>query len=199
MKEVKEVNGKSYTIENGIVKIAGKELSVYRPAIMPADEAPTPIYNQVKDSLPKNYTYVRSCGAFMPREIAEIAADQMDQIIADGKAKKEKNIPGLDILQDAICAVNKYHNDFEKMMNDEFNDGVNPPKNPNTDLNALRAQYPVAAAYLKAESWSRARHDVKSNAGSRAMIKIESGENAEAAIVEMESEWSKNCEEHMFD
>ncbi len=199
MREEKELNGKTYTIENGIVKIAGKEITVYRYGIMHPSKAPKPIYEKVRETLPGDYVYVSSAGCFMPREIAEIAADQMDQVVAAEKAKKEKNIPGLEILQDAIYAIDEYHKAFDRMMEDGNNDGVRPPSIPDVDLGALHKQYPIATAYLTAKAWSMAAHDVKSGAGSRAMKKIENGENAEEAIATMRAEWSKHTEEHMWD
>jgi len=57
-------------------------------------------------------------------------------------------------------------------------------------LAAAGAQYPLAAAYAKAERYSSAAHDSKASAGRVALAKIEAGGDAEAAIAEMERTWS---------
>lgn len=67
------------------------------------------------------------------------------------------------------------------------------------DFRALCARYPRAVAYLRAESWSFSESYARSRAGSRAMKAILRGEPYEAAIAEMESEWSSYCNEHMRD
>ena len=59
----------------------------------------------------------------------------------------------------------------------------------NEALDAARAQYPLAAAYAKAESYSLASHDQKASAGCRAMAAIESGADPVATVAEMESNW----------
>jgi hypothetical protein len=61
-------------------------------------------------------------------------------------------------------------------------------------LAAARAQYPMAAAYAKAESYSMAHNDQKASAGRRAMIAIESGADPIATIATMEAEWHAAAE-----
>ncbi len=61
-------------------------------------------------------------------------------------------------------------------------------------LDAARAQYPGAAAYVRAESYSMASHDQKASAGRRAMDAIESGADPIATIAVMEAEWSAAAE-----
>jgi len=56
-------------------------------------------------------------------------------------------------------------------------------------LTAARVQYPLAAAYARAESYSMAENDQKASAGSKAMAAIEGGTDALAAIKIMEDEW----------
>lgn len=57
-------------------------------------------------------------------------------------------------------------------------------------LEAARIKYPFAAAYALAESYSFARNDMKSSAGSRAMAAIKGGADPLKAIEKMESDWS---------
>jgi hypothetical protein len=110
---------------------------------------------------------------------------EYDQAVADEKAKAkadlEAAVPGLTELREAqrasICDAERFHRQFEAMMEDEQNDGVYPPKPENKTLaekaNALAVQYPRAALYLKAErqyentSW--ADNTGKGAAGKKAM------------------------------
>ena len=61
-------------------------------------------------------------------------------------------------------------------------------------LAAARVQYPLAAAYARAESYSMAANDQKASAGRTAMAAIESGADALATIQAMEAEWSDAAE-----
>lgn len=61
-------------------------------------------------------------------------------------------------------------------------------------LAAARVQYPLAAAYARAESYSMAANDQKASAGCKAMAAIESGADALATIQAMEAEWSAAAE-----
>lgn len=57
-------------------------------------------------------------------------------------------------------------------------------------LDAARTQYPFAAAYALAESYSMACNYQKSNAGKKAMAEIESGDDPLLAVEKMESNWT---------
>ncbi len=61
-------------------------------------------------------------------------------------------------------------------------------------LDVAAQEYPLAAAYAKAENYSMARNDLKSNAGTRAMRAIENGADPMRAVAEMEAEWSAAAE-----
>ena len=60
-------------------------------------------------------------------------------------------------------------------------------------LEAARAQYPLAAAYAKAVSYSFAHNDLESSAGTRAMKAIKNGADPLKTIEEMESSWSESA------
>ena len=115
------------------------------------------------------------------------------------QAKIEANVPGLAALTAAINDEYRYHEEFERMMEDENNDGARPPRKPAISSDDLRPQYPVAAAYLKAESWKYADHYAKSAAGQKAMERIASGEDYTQALNDMEAEWSAHCNAHVWD
>lgn len=61
-------------------------------------------------------------------------------------------------------------------------------------LEAARLQYPLAALYARAESYSMASHDVKVAVGRRAMEAIEQGADPDAAVAVMEAEWDAYCQ-----
>lgn len=127
--------------------------------------------------------------AEMAREAQEAAAYQAQ---LDG-------VEGLRELQTARSAWEQYYDDFRAAMEDEYNDNPGALHKPEYDLAALNKRYPRATAYLRAEAWSFAAHDVKASAGARAQQAILRGEPYEAAIAAMEAEWSSYCDKHMWD
>lgn len=60
-------------------------------------------------------------------------------------------------------------------------------------LDAAQAEFPLAAAYAKAESYSMAANDEKASAGRRAMDAIESGADPLVAVEKMNDEWSASA------
>ncbi len=93
-------------------------------------------------------------------------------------------VPGLASLRAARADEARYRAEFERMMEDEYNDGVNPPAKPAVSSSDLAAQYPRAALYLKAESYSCASNHHKAAAGSKAMqLLAEGGSDDDARTV----------------
>lgn len=139
--------------------------------------------------------------AAKPEIIAEFTARKNAEIQAhqDAAARLAANVPGLDILRNAIANHMAYCDAFNRMMEDEYNDGVNPPSHPTEDIAVLKVKYPVASAYIKAENWEYASHYVKSGAGRRAKQAITDGMDYSEALAQMEAEWSAHCEEHIWD
>jgi general stress protein 26 len=132
--------------------------------------------------------------------VAELQArkDAGDKAEADRKAKIDA-IEGLAEIKNAIAEHEEYHYKFSKMMDDEYNDGANPPHCPLSDVTALRAKYPRADAYIKAESYSCSSQFAKSDVGKKALVRIINGEDFESALADMESEWSAYCSQHIQD
>jgi hypothetical protein len=60
-------------------------------------------------------------------------------------------------------------------------------------LESWRTKYPIDAAKVKAKSYSRAEHVDKAVAGSRALERLEAGEDHTTVIAEMEVEWFKEA------
>ena len=123
--------------------------------------------------------------------IKQTRADNIDALRAGVRAKAEaekqeldKKIPGLSILQDAYADEAYYHAAFNRMMNNEYNDGARPPKAPRHNIAELEQQYPAAALYIKADGYEGASHYLKSAAGKKAKaLLLEGGSIEDAAAI----------------
>lgn len=137
--------------------------------------------------------------------LAILTAGKKAKWEAEEKARQEAvvrlaaNVPGLEALRDALSRQEMYREAFARMMDDEMNDGANPPQKPVDDIAALRAEYPAAAAYLKAENWECASHYAKSAAGRKAKQAIADGADYSGALAQMEAEWQAHTEKHIWD
>lgn len=127
------------------------------------------------------------------------AVDLAKEEYEEKENKKHKNIPGLVELEKIIMDWDYYQEGCSRMMEDEMNDGVNPPKRPSIEVAEIAKRYPIAAAYIKADNWSMASHYVKSAAGDKAKIAIENGEDYKIVIAEMEKIWNDHTTNHMWD
>lgn len=129
--------------------------------------------------------------------IRAAAAPIVRAAIAEIKAAKDdaaallaRNVPGLAELRRAGGDESRYAHDFNRMMEDEYNDGARPPAPVRVRYSDLAIKFPAAAGYLKAEDWEAASHFAKSAAGNRAKSRIAAGENVELVLAEMEAEWT---------
>jgi len=121
-------------------------------------------------------------------------------------ARKEREakinaIEGLQAIYKAMGAEADYHVAFNRMMESEGQSGNGAllPSLPEVSSKDLKAQYPRAAAYIKAEGYSLANNHAKASAGKKALERIINGEDHEKVLVGMEAEWSAHCEEHIWD
>lgn len=133
-------------------------------------------------------------------EILAYLAEEKAAEEAERKARKAKidAIEGLNEIKAALEAERAYRRAFDRMMEDEHNDGVNPPKRPVANSDDLKARYPRAAAYIKAETWEMTSHYAKSGAGRRAKERIIDGDDPVLVLAKMEAEWSNYCKEDMW-
>ena len=138
-------------------------------------------------------------GYVINREVAEASMAAAAEHRENKKQKLLVAVPGLEELRAAKNADAEYLDAFDHMMDDEYNDGVNPPRKPSVDSAAVARKYPVAAAYLKAESWEYASHHAKVAAGKTAKQRIVAGEDYKIVIDEMESEFGDYCIAHIWD
>ena len=129
---------------------------------------------------------------------ALIAAREEARRQAAARQARIDAIPGLKEIRALIEAQASWRNELTRQMDSE--DGcTSMPGYPEGDVKALCAQYPRAAAYLRAEAWAEAENDVKSEAGAVAREKIINGEPYEAALAEMEQTWQTHVRSHMWD
>ena len=115
----------------------------------------------------------------MEEKFVYMTTEQVDE----RKAKIDA-IEGLGEIRAAIKSWVNYHRakqEFERGER-EFED---VPAHKPGEVDALRAKYPRAAAYLEAERWISTENPIKVRLGSRAMEKILDGEDPEAVIQEM--------------
>lgn len=170
-------------VETYNVRLAsGGRLGIYNSRRVDADNA----LEMIKARKPEIVAYLHA----QVEAAAEAAAQRQAKINA---------IEGLAQLRAALRADAEYYDAFNRMMDDEYNDGARPPKKPEVSPSEVAAKYPRAAAYIKAESWSYAAHYAKAAAGRKALEKIIDGGDHESAINAMGKEWSAHCAEHIWD
>ena len=133
------------------------------------------------------------------QEIMNILIDEKKEKEREWREREDKinAIPGLSEIQAAKDDLERWHDEWERSFDDVGGLGVRPK--PKYDFAEMNAKYPRAAAYLKAESYSLAAHDVKASAGRKALEKIVNGEDYEEALKVMEDEWSAYCDAHAWD
>jgi|GEM_PF-6684866 len=136
--------------------------------------------------------YVLFCGEIIrkgaEKMLLEWAAESHNILMAEHEAEEKKlneKIPGLVELQAAYEAEEKYHNEFSRRMEDE-NLSSFIPASPRPTSAEVAAKYPIAALYLRAESYSYAAHDAKAAAGRRAKALVLAG-NLDGAKVALDT------------
>lgn len=136
-----------------------------------------------------------------PAEMQEIKAALLaEQTEERETAERHDNfraaISGLKELEAAKEEQAAYREAFARSV--DSGDGIYPAK-PKSDPTELSARYPMAAAMLRAESYSRAANYRKAGAGRKAVERILDGDDWEKAISDMEAEWKEAVSEHMWD
>lgn len=136
-----------------------------------------------------------------PAEVQEIKAALLAEKAEERETTVRRHnfrsaIPGLKELEVAKAEQAAYREAFARSV--DSGDGIYPAK-PKSDPTELSARYPMAAAMLHAESYSRAANYRKASAGRKAVERILDGEDWEKAISDMEAEWKEAVSEHMWD
>lgn len=97
------------------------------------------------------------------------------------EAELEAKYPGITELRKAYSEQVYYQEQFQRAMEDEYNDGVKMPTRPKVNIDELCAKYPRAAVYLKADSYSDAANYDKANAGDKAKALLDDGGSIDEA------------------
>lgn len=135
--------------------------------------------------------------AHKPEIMAILTAEKeaKEKAIAERTAKINA-IEGLNEIKAAIAEHELYHDAFNAAM--ERGDGQLPAR-PESNIGEMKAKYPRAAAYLKAENYEYSENYAQASAGRKARERIINGEDYEQVLADMEKEWSDYCNEHVWD
>lgn len=132
---------------------------------------------------------------------AEIIAILTAECEAAEKAAAEREakiaaIEGLDEIYAAIEEHEQHRAAFERAM--YRGDGILPGM-PKSDIKALYAKYPRAAAYIQASEYSNSENLTQMGIGIRAKERIINEEDCKKVLADMEKEWGDYCHEHIWD
>ena len=133
-------------------------------------------------------------GALMEQHGGHLVAQVYTEISlsAERQVRIWAAIPGLEKIEESRREWDRYEDKYERAMETSVF-----PAAPAVKYTTVRAQYPVADAYLTAQAWGMASHDVKSCAGSHAAKRIEAGDDYQSVMAEMETKWSEHVEHQM--
>lgn len=139
--------------------------------------------------------------AAKPQIIADWQAKHdAERAASDARQAKIDAIPGLAEIRAAIADRAAWRREFRASFEgEEAVGGLGVRPQPTTDVDALLEKYPVAAAYLEAQSFADADNYIKSAAGRKAVDAILSGSAPAAAVQTMRSEWAAYCTDHIWD
>lgn len=135
--------------------------------------------------------------------------DEIFKYFEDERAEKERkyqerkrkieSIEGLAEIKEAYTDLECWHSEFERSFSGDCGGfGVRPK--PQYDFEAMRKQYPVADAYLRAEAEAFKMNYQLADIGHRALEKIiDSPEEYVEIMAAMEAEIKDFTESHMWD
>lgn len=161
-----EINGNKVTAENGKTYTVSK-----CEAAIPAH-----VIRMLKGKqVPAGYVW--SGEVLLPREIAEAAMAQVEAC----------KIEGIDEIGSAALAYEIALDNYRTAIAR----GIHIPAAPTRDkIEALKAQFPRAAAWHKADAYAHSYNVSKAAAGRNARTRIENGEDYQTVIAEMDNEWT---------
>lgn len=124
-----------------------------------------------------------------------------EKCAAEERQAKIDAIPGLKEIRAAREAAANYRYNFRRSFEGEYAvGGMGVGSRPNVDLKALRTQYPIADAYLRAEAKAESDNYQISAIGEAARERIiNAPESYAAAIAQMDTELGKFAERHLWD
>lgn len=133
-------------------------------------------------------------------EILEYFAERDAAKKRDAREYQEKidAISGLKEIRAALADLEAWDEEFNANM-ERGDSGVGLRPRPQYDMDAMRAKYPRAAAFLEAEKMSHSPHYVKSAAGRKALESIINGGDYAQALKAANAEWDAYLQEHVWD
>ena len=125
----------------------------------------------------------------------EMKIAELQKIAERREAKMAENLPGLNELRSAGEDEDRYQGEFRRMMEDQYNDGVHPPRRPTANIEELQKQFPAAAAYLRCERIADSAHWSSGKARSfrEAAESILDGADWEDAEAKASETWGKEA------
>jgi uncharacterized protein len=169
-------------------------------------------YTEIKSLPPKNQAQINKIAKekgiedpvlvggrmVVPRKVGDKAVAINQQARDNYKANLKNNVPGLDELEKVKADYNAEQRLFSKSI-ENGNGILHSPKVTSADVAEVGKKYPVASAYLKADGYSNSANYHKASAGETAKDRIRRGENYKQVLEDMEKEWEKSVEEHIWD
>lgn len=139
-------------------------------------------------------------------EAIKSAKDEIKDYLKAEKAEQERKakeraeriaaIEGLNEIRSAIDDLESWQYEFEKSFEDVGGMGVRPK--PQYDIPAMKAKYPRAAAYLRAEEYSLKSNYELSAIGKKALETVIYGDYSEA-MATMDAEIKEFTDRHAWD
>lgn len=115
------------------------------------------------------------------------------------RERRIAEIEGLAEIEDAISALAKWECDFERSFEgDNACGGMGVGQKPNVDIDALKAKYPRAAAYLKAEEKSLCSNYELAAIGKKALEEVIYGDY-QKAMDDMQKDIDAFVARHFWD
>lgn len=125
-----------------------------------------------------------------------------EQRAREERKAKIAAIPGLKEIEDAIEDLTKWHEEFNRSFDDRYGagcGGLGVRAKPQYDLDAMRVQYPRAAAYLEMQDWSQKEFIEQAIIGKKALEKIINDDNWEQAVADAKKELDDYITAHIWD
>ena len=156
-----------------------------------------------------NHRLMRQEGAYdeIARHKDEIKALLLKRHDDEVRAWEERKakiaaIPGLKEIVDALDDLTQWHEEFNRSFDERYGSGcggLGVRAKPQYDLDAMRVQYPRAAAYLKMRDWSRKEFIEQAIIGKKALEKIINDDHWEQAVADAEKELDDYITVHIWD
>lgn len=103
------------------------------------------------------------------------------------KPMKPEDIEGMDKIKAAYAASHRYHRAKMAFERGEL-DFEDVPRHKPGEIQELEQKYPRAAAYRKAEQWTRSGEPIKVRLGKQACVRLLNGEDCNTVLEDMRRE-----------